>query len=191
MLRRMADDGCAPDTVAFNAAVTACRADAPSLWREARHHPLASSLLFLSLFCLVPFHAQNSNPRLPTRVLPQAVRLLERARAAGLADTITHNAALSVLERAGKWEEALALLSEMRRGGGGRPPANAVSFATVVTALATAREGGRALALLDEMARRATAPATASPLFFCLTRVPVLPSRPSRCFPQPPKGGIS
>lgn len=234
VLQRMSADGVAADTVTYNAAVTACRANAEGLWKEARVVPVAlcsaaeRRLRRAPIFRLscrrcaaaaalsrgAPCHnstqisllptAQKTPPAdypLPSQPLPipyspptQAVRLLDRASKANLSDVVTHNAALSVLERAGRWEEALALFSSMRRGGSGissgrketsagpggaagkegkPPPApNSVSVATVVTALATAKEAKRAVALLEEMARRhpnAPHPTTTLSRFLCDT----------------------
>jgi pentatricopeptide repeat protein len=92
-----------------------------------------------------------------------AAALLAAARAAGVADIVTHNALLGVLDKAGQWQVALGLLKEMcaaaaadaqaPSAGGAAPKAgvsapNGVSFATAIAACAAARQADEALRLL-------------------------------------------
>jgi pentatricopeptide repeat protein len=122
----MRSDGVAPDAVAFNAAISACRSAATERWRDA-------------------------------------AALLSAARVAGVADIVTHNALLGVLDKAGQWQVALGLLKEMcaaaaadaqaPSAGGAAPKAgvsapNGVSFATAIAACAAARQADEALRLL-------------------------------------------
>ena len=131
VLRDMAADGCAPDAVAYNAAISACRADAAARWRDA-------------------------------------AALLAAARREGKADVVTHNALLGVLDKAGQWQLASALLDEMcsaaeasAAGGpasGGVAAPNAVSFASAIAACAAAKQPEAALRLLAAMPGARVAP---------------------------------
>mmetsp|Transcript_47997 Transcript_47997/g.153832 ORF Transcript_47997/g.153832 Transcript_47997/m.153832 type:complete len:425 (+) Transcript_47997:147-1421(+) len=110
----MKADGVAPDTIAYNSAINACKGD-------------------------------------PSRLGDRALAVLQEAVDAGLADVITYNAALGVLERAGRWQDACSSLDAMASPGAPIPP-NSISFCHVISACAVAGECDRAIALLDRMA---------------------------------------
>ena len=96
-----------------------------------------------------------------------AAALLSAARREGKADVVTHNAVLGVLDKAGQWQLASALLDEMcaaaaasAAGGpaGGIASPNAVSFASGIAACAAAKQPDAALRLLAAMPAARVAP---------------------------------
>lgn len=116
MLASMRADGVALDTVAYNAAISACRGEAASR-------------------------------------LDVAEALYSEAFAAGLGDVVTTNALLGVLEKAGAWERAGAVLASA-------PCVNATSFVAAISACGAACQPAAALAHLAAMAAAGVAPST-------------------------------
>ena len=53
-------------------------------------------------------------------------------------DVYSFNGAISACGRAARWEQALALLSEMERGGSAAPPPDLVSYNGAINAVAKA-----------------------------------------------------
>ena len=157
----------APDAIAYAAAITACRTrqhleDARALLARAESCKLADVVVFnamlklldtlgeadaaLALLARMPSanaisysHAQLACSRATDDRSQDALALLQRAREAKCANTRTYNAALSALEKNGRWREAMETFALMAPDGGAdATPPDAASVRLVLFACVSA-----------------------------------------------------